>query len=169
MKISDAFVGEKAILYTPPLENYATKFITVTGTSLQFDVRACSEARLRLADGGSNFYSIVIGGQSNTVSRITKNNDVKTEKQIPDLLACELSRSFWVSWDGGVLAVGTGKVVGFRPFIGYQDVDSPISVQTVRFSTAQGSDANWIINEEAGNKPSSHALSLNFFSHAVVV
>ena len=65
------------------------------------------------------------------------------------LVDCESFRPFWVSWFGGEVRAGRGRLFQ-EEFLGWQD-DSPISVPTVSFKTGkQDTPAEWHVSRDAG-------------------
>ncbi|XP_048247355.1 uncharacterized protein LOC124145114 [Haliotis rufescens] len=116
-------------------------------TSFKFKVRASNDAHLVLlqADGvtDENAYEVVIGGWNNTQSVIRKGmaqaNRVTT-RHTP--LFAFHSHDFWISWENGVIAVGTGMEVGVGTFMSWTD-PSPHAVRDIAVYTGWGSTGLW--------------------------
>ncbi len=53
--------------------------------------------------------------------RAGKLSDTKVDPDTPDILSCDELRTFWVSWESGRIAVGTGALVGLLEFMAWQD------------------------------------------------
>ena len=60
----------------------------------------------------------------------------------PDILHCNESRAFWVSWDAGLIRVGTGAVPDTEILVEWQDPE-PQAVVIASFSTYLDSDGDW--------------------------
>ncbi|XP_067668468.1 uncharacterized protein [Haliotis asinina] len=116
-------------------------------TSFTFQVRAESNVHVALLqeDGVtcSNTYEIVIGGWKNTQSVIRKgrHNDQRVTARHRPLSATEF-RDFWISWNDGVISVGTGMTVDVGRFMSWRD-PSPQSVRYIAVSTGCGSTGLW--------------------------
>ncbi|XP_046568666.1 C3 and PZP-like alpha-2-macroglobulin domain-containing protein 8, partial [Haliotis rubra] len=95
-------------------------------TSFKFKVRASNDAHVALLqeDGvtNRNIYEIVIGGWRNTQSVIRtgmQHANRVTARHRP--LSATQFRDFWISWDSGVISVGTGTAVGAGRFMSWRD------------------------------------------------
>ena len=95
----------------------------------------------------------MLAGWSNTQSVI------RDEQQGPALattfhqdgpLDCKLMRQFWVSWDQGVIRVGTGLIVDVNEFISYANT-SLTQVQHVALATGWGAIGKWMIYDSKFN------------------
>ena len=146
-------------MYSPDSNGVTDKYLSVepTTTSMQFDVRACKHARVRLSapededNGITQFYSLIIGADDGSKCRISKNNQIVSEKNCGNLLDCEITKSFWVTWDKSMVILGLGKVVGVHPLVSYTDVsNAPVYVRVIYLSTTLGNDAHWVVNKDAG-------------------
>ncbi|XP_067668692.1 uncharacterized protein [Haliotis asinina] len=116
-------------------------------TSFKFKVRASNDAHVALLqnEGVTNryIYEIVIGGWANTQSVIRtgmQHANRVTARHRP--LSATRFRDFWISWDGGVISVGTGTTVGVGRFMSWRD-PSPHTVRYIAVSTGWRSTGQW--------------------------
>ncbi|XP_046556761.1 uncharacterized protein LOC124265984 [Haliotis rubra] len=121
--------------------------LTPGATSFKFKVRASSDAHVALLqdDGVTDryIYEIVIGGWRNTQSVIRtgmQHDNRVTARHRP--LSATRFRDFWISWDSGVISVGTGTAVGAGRFMSWRD-PSPHPVRYIAVSTGWGSTGVW--------------------------
>lgn len=97
----------------------ATDYVVVTTQrkSLAFNLNACKEAYIYLTyvPGvvDNTAYKVSIGTSSNTKSSIQKlpPNEQNQEFDTPNILSCT-SSWMWISWENGVIMVGSGSIVG---------------------------------------------------------
>ncbi|XP_046564872.1 uncharacterized protein LOC124273641, partial [Haliotis rubra] len=115
--------------------------------SFKFKVRASNDAHVALLqeDGvtNRNIYEIVIGGWGNTQSviRTGMQHDNRVTAGHGPLSASHF-RDFWISWDSGVISVGTGTAVGVGSFMSWTD-SAPSPVRYIAVSTGWGSTGVW--------------------------
>ncbi|XP_046564874.1 uncharacterized protein LOC124273644 [Haliotis rubra] len=121
--------------------------LTPGATSFKFKVRASNDAHVALLqdDGVTDryIYEIVIGGWRNTQSVIRtgmQHDNRVTARHRP--LSATRFRDFWISWDSGVISVGTGTAVGAGRFMSWRD-PSPHPVRYIAVSTGWGSTGVW--------------------------
>ena len=133
-------LAQIAFVKTPARFGFDTLWLRqVQKSSVVFGVRTCNDAILALSEEMqqvSNSYEIIIGGYSNQRSEIRPNVQTVpvTWLDTPDILSCNETRFFWVSWEGGVIEVGLGLRVGQRRFLFWKDL-SPRNVTAVGFSS----------------------------------
>ena len=53
--------------------------------------------------------------------RSGKSSNTEEDIDTPEILSCDEFRTFWISWDNGLIAIGTGAWVGYTEFISWQD------------------------------------------------
>ena len=64
-------------------------------------------------------------------------------------LNCQEYREFWVSWNLGIIEVGSGLTVGKNKFLNYSD-SSAYEVNDISIRTPLGVNGSWEINCESG-------------------
>ena len=141
---------------TPNAYRYNHLWATVDDrSSLTFRVRACNDAHLALAsvlgDTSYHTYEVVIGASSNQYSVIrnmTLQNNLMAA-HTPDILSCDESRPFWLSWAGGLIQVGRGTRVSVDRFIEWQETE-PYPTNAVAISTGWGATGEWQFTDIQG-------------------
>jgi hypothetical protein len=125
---------------------------TLDDTGMVFKVRAESDVHLQMTryQGTTSVdtYEAVIGGWGNMKSAIrsvVQGTNV-CERDTPGILSKEAFRYFWVSWKGGVIAIGEGNVLGDRQICSWTDV-APHAVTAIKFLTESGHRGTWDISE----------------------
>lgn len=137
-------------IYTPNGYNYQVvgdDRVTIPGgeTYVKFEVKACNDAHVLLMQGTSttqSIYELVIGGWGNSQSVIRNQQQgthLATTRHEP--LNCYEFHPFWVSWDAGVIRVGSGLTVGEDEFISY--TGPAFQVNHVAVSTGWGATGEW--------------------------
>ncbi|CAH1794507.1 unnamed protein product [Owenia fusiformis] len=146
--------GQTSVVNTPNDYTFNHGWVGVQDrTSAVFDVQACNDAHLALStepgNGDVNTYEIVIGGWDGTKSAIRESKQGQTVVFVdtPDILNCNVSRTFWVSWLNGAINVGRGPVVGMNSFMSWTDSD-PYVVNVISVATGWGSSAIWKFQQD---------------------
>lgn len=124
--------------------------------SLQFEARACEEARIILSSHitGIAAYEVIIGSANNTKSTIVRYDyqgilyDTVAEEDTPGVLDCAETRYFWLSWNDGLLALLTGSSNG-RRLVDWKD-DNPRTVSAVALRGGASFGAVWQYSYQAG-------------------
>ncbi|XP_046325976.2 uncharacterized protein LOC124110679 [Haliotis rufescens] len=135
------------------LQELDVKLIPQT-TSFKFKVQASNDGHVALLtyDGetGQNMYEIVLGGFSNTRSiiRNSRQGTNRVETFHSPLSSTEF-RDFWISWEGGVISVGTGTTVGAGQFMTWTD-PAPYDVNYLAVTTGFGSSGSWQFDSDGG-------------------
>ncbi|XP_071086461.1 uncharacterized protein [Haliotis cracherodii] len=135
------------------LQELDVKLIPET-KSFKFKVEASNDAHVALLtyDGetGQNMYEIVLGGFSNTrsVIRNSRQGTNRVETFHSPLSSTEF-RDFWISWEGGVISVGTGTTVGAGQFMTWTD-PAPYDVNYLAVTTGFGSSGSWQFDSDGG-------------------
>ena len=85
-------------------------------TFITFAVKAQNDAILALSDQLENptkSYEVVIGANGNTRTEIRSEIQTSSRKSAltPSVLNKDQFREFWISWNSGVVSVGTGSQV----------------------------------------------------------
>ena len=65
------------------------------------------------------------------------NRTIYTQRATSNLVSCSEERIFWLLFDGGHFAIGSGNRLGHRIIISHHDLD-PLPVRALSFSTANG-------------------------------
>ena len=128
-------------------------FYTV-GKFFQFELRACDNARIRLAQvprsEGTSGYDVVLGAVS-TITKL-KDDTQKVSIDSPQLLNCKAMKKFWITWSDGV-KVGTGK---FNTGLILHLIDaSPVVITAISLTTPTPSTGGgeWLIKKDNGSYP----------------
>lgn len=75
-----------------------------------------------------------------------------TSRNTPGILSEEEPRTFWISWEKGVLAFGYGQEIHQYPLLKW-DMDKKIKINHIGFATILGTTGQfrvWNYNDEAG-------------------
>ncbi|XP_033228796.1 C3 and PZP-like alpha-2-macroglobulin domain-containing protein 8 isoform X2 [Belonocnema kinseyi] len=121
------------------------QFIPVTGSQLQFRVRASNDAHVALTPGpqeGEPMYEVFFGGWGNSKSVIRKNRTKPevAEAQTPEILSNDETRGFWIRWNENTITAG--KEGDNEPLLSYTDPE-PIVVGYTGFCTGWGASGQW--------------------------
>lgn len=126
------------------------QFIPVTGSQIQFRVRAPNDAHIALTAGpqeGEPMYEVFIGGWGNSKSVIRKNRSKPevAEVDTPGILSNDEARGFWIRWSGNTITAG--REGNFDPMLSYTDPE-PVVVGYIGICTGWGASGEWQL--EAG-------------------
>ena len=134
-----------------------------------FAVKACKEAHVYLSTFygyvEKDAYEVVIGTGGNTRSEIravvggTPVASTVTEQ----ILDCNAFRRFWVSWVGGRIEVGTGRIVGNFRMLEWTD-SQPISIHFFSVGTSDNTEGTWDVNTYEGDLYSIHTPAVSQYS-----
>ena len=117
--------------------------VTSGRTHMAFTLQACSDSHVGLSEvpglASYNMYEVVIGGWENSKSVIRRQvqGTILAERQTPNILKCDETRYFWISWADGLIEMGSGAAIGQHRLIYYQDPD-PYTVNSLTLDTASG-------------------------------
>ncbi|CAH1780145.1 unnamed protein product, partial [Owenia fusiformis] len=77
--------------------------------------------------------------------------DAKVTQNTPNVLSCTERRTFWLSWENGLVQLGSGLVKGSSSMlIQWQDTDAMFRPRHMAVSTEQGTKGHWMFyNVEA--------------------
>jgi hypothetical protein len=150
-------VGNTFSLKTPDNQGYENQWLTFKASkkSLNVDVRACSNVRLRLSrlPFSSPLYDVILGGSSNTKSTIQRYSDggeaVVAEEETPGIVDCYEWRKFDVSWTSNKIKVSLGSSSG-QTILDWQEDQRQVQVFAVGLSTGPQSDGNWKVSYSQG-------------------
>jgi hypothetical protein len=152
-----ATVGNVYRVMTDVTHQHPVASFGLKSTSLQFRVRACSDATIDLmtdhTNQSSTAYRIVLAASQNNESRLYKfhNGQAEVLQQMPTpgLLQCDALIHFWIETNRtGKIAVGQGSTFGQSLFLNFVDLDS-LSSRGLSVSSSSG-DADWEIPVEQG-------------------
>lgn len=109
------FVGDNYRLYTDLKYGYDQVWLRPTGQYVAFKAKTCRDVHVLLA---SDFleqaaaYEVVIGGYNNQRVDIRRSMSgiILAQEMSPEICNCDEFLPFWVSWEDGIIEVGTGKV-----------------------------------------------------------
>ena len=118
---------------------------------LSLSVRACSDVHILLSSSATaaadtrRGYEIVIGYDENVMSAIrrSRGGDAETSVLLRHLVDCAAYRAFWITWSGGVIRVGAGRLY-HGEFMSYRD-DAPRAVNAFSVATAADVHGVWRI------------------------
>ena len=97
-------------------------------------------------------FLFITGGWSNTKSVIRdgKQGAEKFSAETPNILSCNESRAFWLSWAGGNIEMGTGDVPGGSvSILSWQD-STPRPVNAISVTSGWGAAATWQLELQPG-------------------
>lgn len=115
-----------------------------------FDVMTCKDARLALSttpgEHHKNTFEIVIGSSDDPTAKLVYidsegNSHLQDEAGLHNLVHCDESRQFWVSWDNLRVEVGMGEL-GNNKFLSNQGTFSD-HLTAVSISTGNDSMGQW--------------------------
>ena len=119
---------------------------------LSLSIRACSDVHILLSSAATaaeadarRAYEIVIGYDENVMSAIrrSRGGDAETSVLLRHLVDCAAYRAFWITWSGGVIRVGAGRLY-HGEFMLYRD-DAPVAVNAFSVATAADVRGVWRI------------------------
>ena len=149
--------GKTYTVQSPEDYGYRTFWLNVTQPYFVFHVRACRDAHVIMSSlyghGDNNSYEVVIGAGDNqqTIIREAKLGWTVSQKDTPEVLSCEQTRAFWVSFDGGRIRVGSGAEVYRQQMVHWNDPSaSPHDVTAVSVSTGWGTSGEWTFAASQG-------------------
>ena len=96
-------------------------------TDIVLAITACCDAQIALSEIPGVFahrtYEVVIGSQDNTKTEIrgSVGGSPLYEVNTPQILNCNASRLFWITWSSGTISVGTGSVPQQDRLLYFQD------------------------------------------------
>ena len=129
--------------------SYTTIQDTLPSTAITFSVKAANDAHIGFMAGPKeqkDMYEIVIGGWANTQSVIREQHQGKNMVTVKrnNLLSAQEARSFWVTFQAGLIVVGTGTQVSApnTEFMRWQD-PVPMVVDHIGVGTGFNSGGFW--------------------------
>ncbi|CAH1783194.1 unnamed protein product [Owenia fusiformis] len=140
------------IISTPNDYNFKHTPIDVSGrTFITFDVKTCHDGHVQLSKTAGNTnvdtYEILLQGWNNgpktSAIRDKKQGKLEVFHNGP-IVHCDATLSFWISWAGGYIEVGKGRVYGRDTFLQWYD-PSPHPVNAVQFTSGFGASGRWTI------------------------
>jgi len=151
------FLGNTFALKTPNNQIYNNRWLTFKSSkrSLNFEVRTCYHARLRLAQLPflTPMYEIVLGSDFNVKSKILHFNGEDTvivaEEDSPGIVDCSESRKFGLSWSNGKITVSRGSLSG-QVILDWLADTSSINLFAIGLATGPQSDGDWKFSYNEG-------------------
>ena len=128
-------------------------------TYLVFKVRCCSDAHVLISTtihktDAAHAYEFVFGGGSNHWLFLRKGSwidgqEFEKSAEFPGLVNCDELRTFWLSWEGGLLQAGGGGIPLSHTLLVWQD-PNPLDVQYLALSTGMDNTGEWVIRQDQG-------------------
>nr|CAD7573234.1 unnamed protein product [Timema californicum] len=150
---------EKMVISTS--EEFRYEFVPAprNRAGVVFEVKVSHGAHIVLSDlqyTSEQMYQVVLGDLDNTITWIGRGKHgfgvhLKS-KDTPQLLSGDIFRTFWLSWDKGVVAVGRGPQFHNDTLIEWR-IDKKMKIQHLGFASGWGLTAEfrvWRYNNEAG-------------------
>ncbi|KAF4520241.1 hypothetical protein B566_EDAN009966, partial [Ephemera danica] len=143
-------------LLVSPAEESQFEFVSAPRSGLVFEVRTDTGALVALSD--SRYVTpestlVALGNEESWIGRGRHEYGLRlASTATPGMLSGAEFRAFWVTWSGGVAALGQGHVLHNNTLLRWPLPDST-SVAHVGFASAWGTPAQfrvWNYNEEAG-------------------
>ena len=78
----------------------------------------------------------------------------KKEKKVNNILSASEFRDFWISWEGGKLAIGTGRQVGEQEQVSWTDPE-PKEVTAISLDTNVNGVLQWQFLRDSGVRSAS--------------
>ena len=123
---------------------------------LQFSVKACQSAYVALSTLIdtllTNTYMVDIGLKKNSQSSIEVRHGRHVKRTVADtprVLSCHSHTQLWLSWQGGVVSLGVGSVVGANLLVTFVDQD-PFEVNVISMASNEGTRAVWRVPKDLG-------------------
>lgn len=133
----------------PAIENHA--WFYVLSDSLEFKLQTCSSAEIILAVTPFNLntdgYRVSLGMLS-TVTRLHY-ADRTASADTMNLLNCYMLRSYWITWVGGYVKVGLGKM-GTNLIVQLQDSDQLTIGALSLFTPQSQGGGEWQVSRSRG-------------------
>ncbi|XP_063416208.1 uncharacterized protein LOC134697849 [Mytilus trossulus] len=124
---------------------------------LRFGAKGCRDAMFILSSHITvtpPYYHIIIDGYGNTKSILARKiQEYKLlQEHISSEMDCSVSKSFWISWQRGIIEVGRGNKVGVNVFL--SDIDHcPFAINNIEISTGgNGATLEWTIVSNSTNQ-----------------
>jgi len=144
-----AFFTPAATGPVPVFENHA--WFYVLSESLEFKLQTCSSAEIVLAVTPFNLntdgYRVSLGMLS-TVARL-HHPDRTASADTMNLLNCYMLRSYWITWVGGLVKVGHGKM-GANLIVQLQDTDQLVIGALTSFTPESLGGGEWQVSRNIG-------------------
>ena len=155
-------IGNTFALKTPDYELYGNQWLAFKSNKrlLNFEVRACSNARLRLSQlpFTSPQYEVVFGTDSNRKTQLMRYNggvaSLVAEEETLGIVDCFESKRFDVSWYENKIRVSRGSGSG-QVVLDWQESQRSVRVFAASLSTGPQSNGDWkVLNTEGKYIPS---------------
>ena len=148
-------VADHYTIHNEPAFSLDKRWIFTSKETLAFKVTACQDAHLVVATvpfyKDTDAAEIIFGTNNNRETKIIADRQNSNDFQVvstPNILDCDSSREFWISWDGGMLRAGRGPV--------YSDelvsmAYNLVNVSAVSLTTANGKAGIWTLHRREGD------------------
>jgi hypothetical protein len=162
-------LGDYVTFYTAPYHgNYKPVYLQLYNLVhwKPFRVRSCDEAANKpggasltlvvSTDRGQSFqrYEAQLGTEDNQKSRILRYADsddttgtVVTTADTPNILHCDDTRHFWISWGNDKIEVGHGTIHGYRSFMSADVASTAFEPSAIGFDTLGNGYGRWVLSE----------------------
>ena len=141
------------MITTPSDYNHNNAWFVTDAGLITFQVQACSEARILIAEDPFNIstsnYEVVIGGSNNAKTSIVKDLTTLAEADTPGILSCDGPNNFWIRWQSkSGITVGQGALDS-NLLVNFANLNmNPLYALSI--STGQGSTGEWQFESRAG-------------------
>ncbi|XP_046327353.1 uncharacterized protein LOC124111642 [Haliotis rufescens] len=147
-------------IYSTYIELVDNHFDISNVTSFTFEVTVCNDGFVGLAefygDTTKNFYEILLDGygeQHKFGVRDGASSALEADTNDPTMASCSGFKPYWVSWSGGVVALGAGDTPGVSGIVEWDDPD-PHPVNYALISSGFGAVGQWkFYNKDGGWSP----------------
>ncbi|XP_050540896.1 C3 and PZP-like alpha-2-macroglobulin domain-containing protein 8 [Daktulosphaira vitifoliae] len=151
--------NEQLVVSTTPDFRYQHVTAPKNRDGIVFEIQAKKSAHILLSQERkptTMMYQIVLGDLENSISWIGRgkhgNGVHLINRNTPGILSEETPRTFWISWEKGILAFGYGQEIHQYPLLKW-NMDKKIKINHIGFATIVGTTGQfrvWNYNNEAG-------------------
>ncbi|CAC5368576.1 unnamed protein product [Mytilus coruscus] len=124
---------------------------------LIFSVKGCRDAMFILSSHTKvepPYYHIIIGGYDNKKSILARQiQEYKLLKEyLSSEMGCSIYKTFWISWERGIIEVGRGNVIGYNVFLSAVN-HCPFAIKNIEISTGKdGATVDWTFVPNSANQ-----------------
>nr|XP_009861615.2 C3 and PZP-like alpha-2-macroglobulin domain-containing protein 8 [Ciona intestinalis] len=164
--------NERINISTPSSYTFQFVRLPVNMTNFNFLTKASNNVHITLSSDestSSDSYEIVLGGSDNTQSWISRNSQHLVTAATDQILSGEEYRSFWVTWVGGNIQVGTGiEQTSTSRFMQWREPSQGASISYVGFATSHGAKGEFRLwKKESSGGSFNEIIQLNIPTHTV--
>ena len=122
-----------------------------------FKVTACSDAFILLARYPKNprmhAYEIWLDADNYGLTKLLKDGvEVKQSSSSLGTLDCGRETYFWISWQNGIIEVGSGYVPYLSGFLLYNEPDGGYPITALSFASGDSIESTWDFGQVTGQK-----------------